>query len=69
MQGNSTVLIFSEFQMEIYINKTVQLTGEYNQDRKIPIRTAVMGEELAWDILCNKSDGRVKTKECRFCFL
>ncbi len=54
--------------MEIYINKTVQLTGEYNQDRKIPIRTAVMGEELAWDILCNKSDGRVKKKECHFCF-
>jgi hypothetical protein len=69
MQGNSTVLIFSEFQMEIYINTTLEFSWPYGSstERKIPIRTTVMGEELVWEARFSaKLSGRVKTKMLYF---
>jgi hypothetical protein len=64
MQGNNTVLIFSEFQMEIYINTTLKFSWPWGStERKIPIRTTVMGEELVWEARFSaKFSGRVKTK-------
>jgi hypothetical protein len=68
MQGNNTVLIFSDFQMEIYINTTLEFSWSWaSTERKIPIRTTLMGEELVWEarITANLS-GRAKTKMLYF---
>jgi hypothetical protein len=76
MHGNKTVLIFSEFQMELYINTTLEFSWPGasrttllggSSAWKIPIRTTVMGEELVWEARFSAKlsiflSGRVKNK-------